>query len=94
MPKPENVNPGNFKVIHVVYNDNHFSIAYGDWQDEGEVLAMRWNGNDEGDAGYPKTFGNPMWFIVTNELKDILLASLLNSKHALKKNIITIMNNY
>ena len=95
MRNPQDVNPNNFKVRDIVYNDEDFAIAYGRWEDSGEmVLSMRWNGNpdDESDAGYPKTFGHPMWFIVTNELKDILLAALLSSKYANKKEIIKIMS--
>jgi len=94
MRNPAEVNPGNFTVRDIIYNDGDFAIAYGTWEDSGElVVAMRWNGNpdDTKDAGYPKTFGNPMWFIVTNELKDIILAALLNSKHTSKKYIIKIM---
>jgi hypothetical protein len=33
-----------------------------------------------------------MWFIVTNELKDIFLTSLLNTKYLKKKNIFNILN--
>lgn len=60
--KPENVNPTNFKVIKVIYNNKDFSVAYGKWTESGkERLAMRWNGGDDG-KGYPSVFDNPMWF--------------------------------
>jgi hypothetical protein len=60
--EPENVNPKNFIVERIIYNDNNFSIAIGIWQeDETRRFATRWN---EGNtfAGYPNYAGNPMWF--------------------------------
>jgi hypothetical protein len=75
MPKPEDVNPSNFEVIEVVYNLNGFSIAWGIWEEGNHRLAMRWNGNGD-DQGYPKTFGNPVWFILPQELSFPLLQAL------------------
>jgi hypothetical protein len=92
--KAENVNPGNFKVESIIYNDDYFAIAYGVWtKDDTKVLAMRWTGeqSDPNDAGYPKTFGNPMWFIVTDNLKNLLLSALLSSKYSNTKEILSIM---
>jgi len=40
---------------------------------------MRWNGDDKDDAGYPKTFGNPMWFIIHDDLKQIIIQSLMSN---------------
>lgn len=67
MPEPTDVNPRNFKVLEVVYNLNDFSVAWGIWEDGSHRLAMRWNGEGQ-DQGYPKTFGNPVWFMLPNEL--------------------------
>ena len=67
MPKPEDVNPWNFEVREVIYDNNGFSVAWGIWEEDNERLAMRWNG-DGTDAGYPKTFGNPVWFLIPEEL--------------------------
>ncbi|WP_157719110.1 hypothetical protein [Halopseudomonas salegens] len=66
MPKPEEVNPRNFKVESVVYNDGDFSIAWGEWEDGELHLAMRWNGDES--PGYPKTFGHPVWFLLPQDL--------------------------
>ena len=41
---PENVNPNNFSVIHILFNNDDFSIAYGTWEDDNNYIAMRWNG--------------------------------------------------
>ncbi|KAF0206107.1 MAG: hypothetical protein FD173_421 [Gallionellaceae bacterium] len=77
MPKPQDVNPGNFSVERVIYNNGEFSIAYGVWEKTQKVIAMRWNGDDK-DMGYPKTFGNPMWFIVHSDLKPMILKGLID----------------
>lgn len=75
MPHPKDVNPHNFKVEEIVYNLNGFSVAWGTWEDGSRRLAMRWNGDGE-DMGYPKTFGNPVWFMLPTELSLPLLQSL------------------
>lgn len=75
MPHPSAVNPHNFKVVEVIYNLNGFSVAWGIWEDETHRLAMRWNG-EEDDQGYPKTFGNPVWFMLPQELSLPILQSL------------------
>ena len=76
MPDPSEVNPHNFKVKDIVYNLNTFSVAWGVWQDGSHRLAMRWNGADPTDKGYPKTFGNPVWFMLPQELSLPLLQAL------------------
>jgi hypothetical protein len=44
MPEPEDVNPSNFEVDRVIYNQGGFSIAIGTWvEDETERFSMRWN---------------------------------------------------
>lgn len=75
---PENVNPNNFSVIHILFNNDDFSIAYGTWEDDNNYIAMRWNGEID-DAGYPKVFGHPMWFIIDNELCIPILQSLIGN---------------
>ncbi len=56
--KPENVNPKNFKVENIVYDNEYFFIAYGIWEEGNRHLVMRWNGESD-DPGYPKLF-NPL----------------------------------
>ncbi len=87
--KPENVNPNNFKVIHVLYDNSDFAVAYGRWKNECNSLAMRWNGEE--DAGYPKTFGNPMWFIVDDKLKPTIIKSLLGLPDSNKEKILAVL---
>ncbi len=75
--KPEKVNPKNFKVENIVYDNNYFSIAYGIWESGERHLVMRWNGETENDPGYPKLFKNPVWFLISEELKVPILTSLI-----------------
>ena len=77
MPKPETVNPNNYKVDVVLFDNDEFSIALGTWEKNKNTLAMRWNGDNEKDKGYPKTFGHPMWFIIHNDLKQSIVKSLM-----------------
>ncbi len=76
--KPKNVNPKNFKVENIVYNNGYFSIAYGIWENGNNHLVMRWNGESDKDPGYPKLFNNPVWFLLPEELKTPILTSLIN----------------
>jgi len=83
MRKPEDVNPGNFKVNKIIYQDQHFAIAEGIWvDDQTQRWGMRWNGNPNGpnDVGYPSVFRNPMWFQLPEDFKTVLLKALLNSE--------------
>lgn len=75
MPSPREVNPHNFKVLEIIYDLNGFSVAWGIWENGTKRLAMRWNGEGE-DKDYPKTFGNPVWFMLPNELSLPILQSL------------------
>ena len=88
---PENVNPNNFAVRQVLYNNDDFSIAFGTWEDSNDYLAMRWNGSEK-DAGYPKVFGHPMWFIVENELTIPFLRSLIGNGNTDQEKLITTIN--
>lgn len=84
---PNDVNPRNFKVINVLFDNEEFSIVYGLWEDGKKYLAMRWNGYGE-DAGYPKTFGHPVWFLIANELKIPIIKSLVGIPNSEKEGII------
>lgn len=87
MPRPTEVNPRNYKVKAVLFDNKEFAIALGTWEGQEEnVLAMRWNGDNEEDKGYPKTFGNPMWFVIHDDLKQPIIQSLMiNDKEIINK---------
>ncbi len=77
--RPEDVNPKNFTVERIIYNENGFSIAVGIWNaDETRRFAMRWNeGNTH--AGYPNYAGNPMWFQLLEDIGNVLAAIIANN---------------
>jgi len=90
--KPENVNPSNFKVESVLFDNEEFSIAYGKWEGNIFSIAMRWNGEGD-DPGYPKLFSNPVWFLIDNDLKIPILKSLLQLDNANNELIIKTLEN-
>ena len=88
--KPENVNPGNFNVDCILFNNADFSIAYGTWEDNEKYLAMRWNGED-GELGYPKVFTHPMWFMVDRSLILPILQSLIGQTNVDNEKLLRIL---
>lgn len=91
---PQNVNPKNFEVDQILFNNGEFSIAFGTWQKRTKNIAMRWNGNENGDVGYPKVFGNPMWFIVDLNIQNPLLQSLIGLNGADNELIIKLLDEF
>lgn len=90
--KPEEANPNNFNVVKIIYRTQFFSIAYGNWvEDDTMHLAMRWNGENDADAGYPKVFGHPMWFLIPEELTITIAKSLLEIEGANRKEILEVL---
>ncbi len=79
MVQPENVNPRNFQVQQVLYNDGDFSIAWGKWQGGNMRMAMRWNGEGD-DPGYPSAFKNPIWFLVSDKLDIQIFRALFGAE--------------
>ncbi len=88
---PKNVNPRNFKVHEVLFDNLEFSVVHGVWEDGKKYLAMRWNGNSN-NAGYPKTFGHPVWFLIPNELKIPIVKSLIGLSNTDKKTLLKVMD--
>lgn len=80
--KPEDVNPKNFKVEKIIYTSpkGEFSIAKGEWTEDGmNRFAMRWNGDGD-NKGYPSVFDHPMWFQLPYDIKDIIKTLVEHSK--------------
>lgn len=88
---PSTVNPHNFQVESVLFDNGDFSVVYGVWEKKSKQLAMRWNGSGK-DAGYPKTFGNPVWFIITEDLKIPIIKSLLGVLSSNKKELLKVLD--
>lgn len=92
MPTPEEVNPRNFLVDQIVFNDRDFSIAWGRWEDGSMHLAMRWNGEGP-NPGYPKTFGNPVWFLLPDHLTIPVLRGILGLEYSNLEAITNVIRN-
>lgn len=75
MPEPTDFQQSKFPIDHVIFNSGYFSIAWGTWEGRERCLGMRWNG-DGTDAGYPKLFKRPVWFIIPQELTIPILKGL------------------
>jgi hypothetical protein len=90
--KPENVKHSKFKVEHILYDNEDFSIAYGQYEGGKFCIAMRWNGA-ENDPGYPKLFKNPVWFLIDNKLKLPIIKSLLELENSNNMLIIKSLEN-
>lgn len=84
--KAVDVNPNNFKVENIVFENNDFAISIGIWDGNDRKMAMRWNGEGD-DPGYPKLFGNPVWFLIDDSLTLPFLNALRNVKDSDKKEI-------
>ena len=89
--KPEDVNHKKFETKEILYNGNGFSVAYGIWEGGSHVIAMRWNGESEKDKWYPNHAGNPVWFIIPNDLMVPILKSLLEKEESNKEQILDIL---
>jgi len=73
---PEMEDTSKFIVDSVLYDRDEFSVAIGIWIPNGQhIIAMRWNKGDD-EKEYPKTFGNPHWFIISNEIARSILYGL------------------
>lgn len=61
--------------VHVVYDGglNGCAVAQMDWDGEPSV-GIRWNGNsEEQPLGNPQSRGNPVWFLVPHEFRELVL---------------------
>ena len=61
-----------------------WSLAQGKWDGE-DALGIRWNGESDSDAdiGFPKSRNIPIWFIVPDPLKPLILAAVGLAWHIL-----------
>jgi hypothetical protein len=68
----------SIRAVDVIYNTNGggWSVARIRWEDS-ESLGIRWNGSDAAPGlGSPQSRGNPTWFILPEELHEIILAKV------------------
>jgi len=60
-------------------DDYRWSAATFEWYGE-EALGVRWNGHSEGMAGNPQSRGMPIWFIVPDEIRGVILEEIERNK--------------
>ncbi len=70
-----------FKVNDIVYNKNGFAVARGYWEGSDKLcLACRWH--EDGEIGYPQTFGKPQWMLLPQEGLSVEIISTLDPSRA------------
>jgi len=77
---PKKVNPSNFKVDKIIYNDDEFSIAFGTSANNSKIIGMRWNGDDDENIGFPNSYNKPMWFVIPSDLAKNFITTLTDNK--------------
>lgn len=65
-------------------------MAWGSYNNGARVLGLRWNGS-EGDAGYPKLFGNPVWLLIPEVLTVPIVTSLIGLASADQEAVIRVL---
>ncbi|MBP5511251.1 MAG: hypothetical protein J6Z49_10065 [Kiritimatiellae bacterium] len=75
----KDVRPGNWSNVTDLYDNGDFSVIWGNYDgNPKKSLGTRWNGAwDKDDMGYPKTFGNPVWYVEPDILAKGILLTLL-----------------
>lgn len=87
--KPEDVrSPKNRWRLRKVVRDGGeggWSAAEGQWDNDGlwsDVLAIRWNGSAGAEIGNPQSRGLATWFIVPEELEDVIRQAIVRLPEA------------
>jgi hypothetical protein len=66
------------KSVEVIYDagpvEASWSVARLKWGDV-PAVGIRWNGDSTNSKGTPQARGNPAWFIVPEQLADVVLAA-------------------
>jgi hypothetical protein len=65
----------SIRAVEVLYNrgPGEWSVARVTWEDR-ERIGIRWNGGDDAPGiGNPQSRGNATWFILPDELQDVIL---------------------
>ena len=76
MPAGKDVHPNNWSEIKVLFDNKKFSVIWGYFDvTEKYCLGIRYNGNAD-YIGYPNLGGNPVWFVIPDELTKMILLDL------------------
>ena len=67
----------NWRLIDVLHEFEHWSMALGRWREDGDerpVLAQRWNG-ENGSKGNPTSRGFATWFVLPDDTYPLYIDS-------------------
>lgn len=70
----------HWRLRRVLFNggEGGWSVAEGQWKNPDEpwedAIGIRWNGQTGRVKGHPMSTGNPIWFILPDELVDAVRA--------------------
>ena len=76
-----------FETIHILYERNGFTIAWGEFEEE-PTLAMRWA--NEG-IGFPQSRGKEAWLVIPQELHVEFLTPLIGKDGANNRLILEVL---
>jgi len=67
----------SIRSVEILYNSKPggpggWSVARVNWEDENRI-GIRWNGGEGPGVGNPQSRGNATWFILPNELQEVIL---------------------
>lgn len=85
MPKAEDVRPGAWSGLRVLFDNGLYSACAGVYTPSGKYssaatgprIGERWNGGTDTD-GYPNLGGNPLWYCLPGFLEAPALHGLLD----------------
>jgi hypothetical protein len=65
------------RSVEILYNSGPggWSVASIDWEGS-EAIGIRWNGDANSTIGNPQSRGNATWFILPDQLKEVILSKI------------------
>jgi len=96
------VRPQGWKDVIDLFDDKDFSAVWGKFENaSSRCLGIRWNGNPDITAhvGFPNSNGHPLWFVVPEYLRKMILFVLCDrvnhdSSIGNIQNILVALNEY
>lgn len=76
MVNPRDVTYRDWELREVIYENDTWSLVRGNFRED-DVVALRWNSGGPSDNGFPVSRGQPVWFILPDELAEQVCAIAL-----------------
>ena len=77
MPSANEVSPGKWSDIEVLFDDGAYSVIAGTYAGQKHCLGERWNGG-AGSLGFPSQAGYPIYHVVPEFLTRWVLHGLMS----------------